>query len=58
MKFQCGHPMEAPNTSGIEDVGDVRPIARYISGTVQDRDIVSTAVACDLSNSTISNDLE
>jgi len=31
-------PTTAPNKGGIGSVGDFRPVSRYISETVQDRD--------------------
>jgi len=37
--FQRGHPNRAQNRGGYVQIGDFRPISRYISKTVQDRDI-------------------
>jgi len=34
-------PTEAPNRDWIDSIGDFQPISRYVSETVQDRDIVT-----------------
>jgi len=47
-----------PNISGVGSYGDFRPISRYISETVQDRDIVTMELVCALSIGAISSDLE
>jgi len=41
-KFQRDHPQRgAPNRAGVGSSGDFRPVSRYSSETVQDRDIVT-----------------
>jgi len=41
-KFQRGHPQQKRQVKErYVQIGDFRPIVRYISDTVQDRDIVT-----------------
>ena len=41
-KFQQGHPLRVRQIQvGYVQIGDFRPTSRYISETVQDRDIVN-----------------
>jgi len=41
-KLQRGHPQLGPQTEvGYVKIGDFRPISRYITEAVQDRDIVT-----------------
>ena len=46
-------PAGAPNTGGLGNMGDFQPVFRYVSETVQDRNML--LVVCDLPNGTISN---